>query len=236
VTGDDRRGLGQTRAVTVEQWERRSEVPLTLLALAFLGAYAWPVLDPGLGRGLVEFCLVVSWSVWAAFAVDLLVRLLLATERRRYAVDHWYDVALVVLPVLRPLRLLRLLALVRMLDRSAAGSFAGRVLVYVAGATAACVGLGALAVLDAEGGADGANIETFGDAIWWACSTVSTVGYGDYYPVTTAGRCVAVVLMVVGIGLLGAITAAVASFILERAAADRRAGATSTDADDAESP
>jgi voltage-gated potassium channel len=201
-----------------------------LLALAFLGAYAWPVLNPGLERGLANFCIVVSWAVWAAFAIDLVVRLTLADDRKRYALGHWYDVALVVLPVLRPLRLLRLLALVRILDRSAAGSFAGRVLVYVAGATAACVGLGGLAVLDAERGADGANITTFGDAIWWACTTVSTVGYGDHYPVTTSGRSVAVVLMVVGIALLGAVTAAVASFILEHAAADKRpAGSTAVD-------
>lgn len=207
--------------MSVEQWERKSEVPLMLLAVAFLVAYAWPVLDPRLDHGLFEFFLAVSWTVWVAFAIDLAVRLVLAADWKRYALQHWYDVALVVLPVLRPLRLLRLLALVRILDRSAAGSFAGRVLIYVAGATATCVGLGALAVLDAEQDAADANITTFGDALWWASTTVSTVGYGDHFPVTAAGRSVAVVLMVVGIGLLGAVTAAVASFILEHAAAEK---------------
>lgn len=207
--------------MTVERWERRAEVPLILLALAFLVAYAWPVIDPRLDADLRGFLTGVSWAVWVAFAADLLIRLVLADDRRRYALRHWYDVALVALPLLRPLRLLRLLALVRILDRSAASSLAGRVLIYVAGAASLAVGLGALAVLDAERDAPDANITTFGDALWWAATTVTTVGYGDRFPVTTEGRLVAVVLMVLGIGVVGAVTASVASWILARAEADR---------------
>lgn len=97
----------------VERWERRTEIPLMLLALAFLVAYAWPVLDPRINPDLRTFLSVVSWTVWAAFALDFAIRLFLAHDRKRYAAKHWYDVALVVLPMLRPLRLLRLLALMR---------------------------------------------------------------------------------------------------------------------------
>jgi voltage-gated potassium channel len=196
-------------------------VPLVLLAVAFLVAYAWPVLDPRMDAGLRDMLGVVSWSVWAAFAIDFAARLMLADDRKRYALTHWYDVALVVLPMLRPLRLLRLLALVRILDRSATNSLAGRVIVYVSGASALAVVLGALAVLDAERSADGANITTFGDALWWACTTVTTVGYGDQFPVTTEGRLVAVVLMVAGIGLVGAVTGSVASWMLGHVTAER---------------
>jgi voltage-gated potassium channel len=78
------------------------------------------------------------------------------------------------------------------------------------------VGLGAVAVLDAEQNAPGANITSFGDALWWACTTVTTVGYGDRYPVTTEGRMIAVVLMVVGIGVVGAVTASVAAWMVSR--------------------
>lgn len=203
--------------MTVERWERRTDVPLTLLALAFLVAYAWPVLDPGMDGDIRDALGVVSWSVWVAFAIDLGIRLLLARNRRRYALAHWYDVALVALPLLRPLRLLRLLALLRILDRVASGTLAGRVLVYVGGAAVLSVGLGALAALDAERNADGANITTFGDALWWATTTVTTVGYGDFFPVTLTGRLVATILMLFGIGLVGSVTAAVASWILSRA-------------------
>ncbi|KGN32803.1 ion transporter [Knoellia sinensis KCTC 19936] len=211
--------------MTVERWERRSEVPLILLALAFLVAYAWPVLDPRMDPDTRTILGAVSWTVWGAFAVDLVIRLVLAEDRREYAVRHWYDVALVLLPLLRPLRALRLLALVRILDRSAANSLAGRVLVYVAGAASLAVGLSALAVLDAERDAEGANITTFGDALWWACTTVTTVGYGDRFPVTTEGRVVAVALMLLGIGLVGSVIATVATLILQRVAAEQAAEA-----------
>jgi voltage-gated potassium channel len=207
--------------MTVDQWERRSEVPLILLALAFLVAYAWPVLDPRLDPSTRNVLDALSWTVWGAFAVDLAVRLALSDNRRDYALKHWYDVALVALPLLRPLRLLRLLALVRILDRSAANNLAGRVLVYVAGAASVAVGLGALAVLDAERSTPGANITTIGDALWWASATVTTVGYGDRFPVTGEGRVVGVVLMVVGIGVVGSVIASVTSWILARVQAER---------------
>ena len=77
------------------------------------------------------------------------------------------------------------------------------------------VGLGALAVLDAERDAPGANITTAGDALWWAATTVTTVGYGDRYPVTTTGRFVAVALMVVGIAVVSALTAVIASWLID---------------------
>lgn len=198
----------------VQRWERRAEVPLLLLAGAFLVAYAWPVLDPTLAPDVRTVLEAASWSVWVAFALDFAARLYLADERTHYARSHWYDVALIVLPVLRPLRLLRLLALARVLSRTAASSLLGRVSAYVAGTALMAVGLGAIAVLDAEQDADGANIHTFGDALWWATTTVTTVGYGDFFPVTTTGRLVAVALMLVGIASIGAITAGVAAWLV----------------------
>lgn len=204
----------------VERWEHRAEIPLILLALAFLVAYAWPILNPNLDPSVLSVLTSVSWTVWAAFALDFLVRLVLAEARGHYVIHHWYDVALIALPLLRPLRLLRLLAFVRILDRSATNSLAGRTLVYAVGAALSAVGLGALAVLDAEQGAPHANITAFGDAVWWATTTVATVGYGDYVPVTLQGRCVAAVLMILGIGLVGTVTAAVASWLVARTTAE----------------
>jgi len=214
-------------AMTVERWERRAEVPLLLLALAFLVAYAWPVLDPRLDAGLSTFLTYVGWTVWVAFALDFVVRLSLAEDRAGYALRHWYDVALIALPLLRPLRLLRLLAFVRILNRSAAGNLVTRVTTYVAGTAVLALGLGAIAVLDAEQDQPGATITTIGDALWWAATTVTTVGYGDLYPVTTAGRLVAVVLMVVGIALVGAVTASVAAWFVSSLDDDRATGRTS---------
>ncbi|HJR89625.1 MAG TPA: potassium channel family protein [Aeromicrobium sp.] len=206
----------------VEQWERRAEVPLMLLAVAFLVAYVWPILDPRMDPGIRSFLIVLSWTVWAAFGVDLLIRLALADERVSYAVRHWYDVLLILLPLIRPLRLLRLIVLARILDRSVGDTLAGKTLVYVSGAAGLATGLAAVAVLDAERGAPGANIRTFDDALWWAATTVTSVGYGDRFPVTTEGRIVAFVLMLVGLGLIGTVMASVAAWMLQRTAAAER--------------
>lgn len=184
--------------------------------VAFPVAYAWPILDPRLDSDLESTLSVLSWTVWVAFLVDLLARLALAERRWEYAWRHWYNVALVAVPMLRPLRLLRLLAFARILGRSATRNLAGRVTAYVIGTAIAAVGLGALAVLDAERGHYDANILSFGDAVWWAATTVTTVGYGDRFPVTTEGRFVAVGLMVVGIALVGSVTAAVAAWFISQ--------------------
>jgi voltage-gated potassium channel len=205
----------------VERWERNSEVPLLLLAVAFLVAYAWPVIDPRLDPDIATILTVATWTVWLAFAIDFVVRVVLAENRWPYMRRHWYDVALIALPMLRPLRLLRLLALARILNRSVAGSLVGRVSTYVLGASMMIASLAALAVLDAEQDAQGANIKTIGDALWWAATTVTTVGYGDRYPVTATGRVIAVLLMVVGIATVGAVTASIAAWMVAQVEQER---------------
>jgi voltage-gated potassium channel len=122
----------------------------------------------------------------------------------------------VVLPVLRPLRLLRLVKLLGVLNRHAGSSLRGQVITYLLGGTALVLFLAALAALDAERGQEAANIETFGDAFWWALTTVTTVGYGDQFPVTTTGRFIAAGLMLAGIALLGVVTASFATWLVER--------------------
>ena len=216
-TREGKGGAGELAPLTrVQRWERRAEIPLLALALAFLVAYAWPIVDRDLDPDLRNLLTVVSWAVWVAFLLDFAARLALAGQRFDYARRHWYDVALIVLPMLRPLRLLRLLAFARMLNRSAVGSrLAGRVLIYVSGVALTAVGLGALAVLDAEQDAPDANILTLEDALWWATTTVTTVGYGDRFPVTTTGRLVAVALMLSGIAFVGAVTAGIAAWLVD---------------------
>jgi voltage-gated potassium channel len=189
-------------------------VPLLLLAAAFLVAYAWPVLNPAVDADLRGYLTAISWTVWVAFAADFVTRIVLAHDRRSYVLRHWYDVALIALPMLRPLRLLRLLALARILNRSASNSLVGRVTTYVGGTALVSIVLGAIAVLDAERGSPDANLTTFGDALWWATTTVTTVGYGDYFPVTLQGRLVGVALMLVGISVVGVVTASVAAWLI----------------------
>ncbi|WP_324276688.1 potassium channel family protein [Blastococcus brunescens] len=103
-----------------------------------------------------------------------------------------------------------------MLNRHAGQSLRGRVIVYVCGATSLIIFVAALALLDAEGDHPDANVDGFGDALWWAFATVTTVGYGDRYPITTEGRVIAAGLMLAGIALLGVVTATFASWLVER--------------------
>jgi voltage-gated potassium channel len=186
------------------------------LALAFLTAYAAPILQPSLPPSAVQSANTVQWFTWAVFAVDYVVRLNLARDRRYFVRHNPLDLAAVLLPLLRPLRLLRIFSAALLMSQRAQVSTRYKVTTYVCGTAVLGVLLAALAVLDAERGEPGANIETPADALWWALVTVTTVGYGDTYPVTTVGRLVAVLLMVTGIALLGVITANVAAWFVER--------------------
>lgn len=200
----------------VARWDRRAELPLAAAAIAFLLAYAWPILRPGLADGWKSVCDWVVLLTWVVFGLDYLVRLFLADQRWAFWWRHLPYLAMVALPVLRPLQLLRLVFLLRALNRRAANAFRGRIAVYVGCATLLLLFTASLAVLDAERGHDGATIRSFGDAIWWAITTITTVGYGDEHPVTTAGKFIAAGLMIGGIALLGTVTASIASWLVDR--------------------
>lgn len=214
----------------VAAWERRTDWPLIAAAVLFFAAYAAPILHPDLNDVWRRACSILSATVWVVFAVDYAVRLALARDRLGFVRSRWLDGLALVLPMLRPLRALRLVAVAVRVGRRSRVTWRGRTLTYVAGSMALLMVLAALAVLDAERGRDGGNITGFGDALWWAVTTVTTVGYGDRFPVTAEGRAVAIGLMVAGIALLGVITGALASWFVEHLSgveeAEARAEAT----------
>jgi voltage-gated potassium channel len=204
--------MDDTRA---ERWGQAAQVPLMVVSLAFVAAYAWPILDPGLGPGLERLCAVVVWVTWGLLALELVARFAASADKWGFVKRNPIDVAAVVLPVLRPLRMLRLLTLLDVLNRYAGSSLRGRVGAYLVASVSLIVFIGSLAILDAERDGGG-PIDTFGDAVWWALATITTVGYGDMYPVTIEGRFVAAGLMLCGIGVLGVVTGTFASWLVER--------------------
>ena len=214
-----------------EAWERHSELPLTAISIVFLVAYAWPIVDPDLSQAWRRVFSTIVWATWLVFAVDYVVRVALSRHRKRFVRGHIFDLLVVTLPLLRPLRLLRLVTLLSVLNRYAGDSLRGKVGVYVGASTLLMLLVAALAILDAERDAQDANITGFGDALWWALATVTTVGYGDQYPVTLTGRLVATGLMIAGIALIGVVTASVASWLIDRVAEAEEKSETATRAD-----
>jgi voltage-gated potassium channel len=200
------------------RYRRFSEYPMVVAAVIFLVLYSWQVIArlSGFWNDIAETAMNV---VWALFALDYIIRLALAANKKRWFVKNLFDLIVIALPVLRPLRLIRALTVLKFLQRGSS-SFRNNVVLYAAVGSTLLIYLAAIAVLDVEQNADGANITNIGDALWWSVVTITTVGYGDYYPVTFLGRMVAVGLMLGGIALIGTVTATLASWIVERVRED----------------
>ena len=187
---------------------------LTALAVLFLIAFSIPAFVTDLtdqARSAIE---IIQWVCWLAFALDLILGLATSRDKKEYLLKHPLEIASVLLPFLRPLRLMRVISFGSLaLQKIAMGKqFAITVKVAV---TAVFVSyIAAVQITISERSVEGSNIKTFGDGLWWAITTVTTVGYGDRFPTTTEGRILAVMLMLVGISLVGVITASVASWFV----------------------
>jgi voltage-gated potassium channel len=205
------------------------EVPLTVLAVLWLPVLVVPLVTR-VPAGTAATLDVIDYVVWAAFVVEYLVKLYLSPSRWSFVRHHLVDLLVIVVPVFRPLRLLRLLRLVTLTRvglilssalKRARDLFTHHGLHFVLLSVLAIIAICSALELAFERHAPGATIHSFGDALWWSIVTVTTVGYGDKYPVSAGGRGVAVVLMITGIGLVGILSATVASyFVGQRADAD----------------
>jgi voltage-gated potassium channel len=217
---DDRPSTGATvRAADGDRrrdWETATSVPLVVLSLVFIVAYSFQVLDttlPSEGRIALTTLLTV---IWASFATDYLVRLTLARHKGAFVRSSLLDLLSVLVPVFRPFLLLSRLKDIPYFRHNSGSSVRARLVISAALFVVLFVYSISLAVLAAERGAPNANITTFGDSVWWACVTLTTVGYGDVYPVTALGRVLAVVLMFGGVAIVGVATATIVSFLGER--------------------
>ncbi|MGQ4486935.1 potassium channel family protein [Streptomyces sp. 372A] len=197
------------------RWERRTEVPLLAASLVFLAGYASRVLAPYDAEPWHDLSLALVGATWLLFVLDYAVRLRLSGLGLRFVRVRWLDTLVLVLPLLRPLRMVQVYTAVQeKRARPRLGLYA-RVISY-AGMTAVLLGFSAaLSVYHWEHDAPDASIRTFGDAVWWACETLTTVGYGDAVPVTATGRTIAAGLMACGLALLGAVTGAFSSWLIQ---------------------
>lgn len=215
-------GFGQAH----DRWERQADLPMLVLALASIPLMVLEVVSHETVAATARFA---NWVIWALFLADLLVRLYLTTSNRwRYLASHWYDVAIVglsVVPVFQPLRVLRSARVLRLARSLRAVSLLTR---FWHGATRVWDGMHgrlvgiAVLVIVAAGSVGtwtverhhGGPIQSLDDSMWWAFTTVTTVGYGDTYPVTPEGRAIAVFLMLAGIAVFGVVSANLAALFL----------------------
>jgi voltage-gated potassium channel len=188
---------------------------LTFLALTFLFAFSYPAFVDSISETTNDILGLIQWVCWVAFAVDLVFGLIKAEDKVTYLKRHPLEIACTLLPFLRPLRLMRVISFGGLALQKVAMGRQFAITLKVAIATVFIAYVSAVQITILERPVEGSNIKNFGDALWWAVTTVTTVGYGDRYPTTTEGRFLAVLLMLMGISLVGVITASVASWFVK---------------------
>ncbi len=193
---------------------------VSLLAIIILAVSTFVQLS----NEIISVIQALDFLVCIFFLTEFLVGFARARDRWGFLKGNWIDVAASIpsLDYARLGRLLRVFRIIRVFraaktvfkfrklaDQSRIGSAlgsAGFIAIF-------SVFLGAMGVLQFEDAPD-SNIKTAGDALWWAYSTVTTVGYGDRYPVTTEGRIIGAILMTIGVGTFGVLTASVSAMFV----------------------
>jgi voltage-gated potassium channel len=207
------------RDVWIARLERWSDRPLTVLALLLIPLLLAPYLID-LTAEESSVLLDADYLIWGLFALALVVPLIIRPDRITYLRQHWVDALLVVIPVFGPLRAARAVRLVWVMGAVVRGLEGSRRLLIKKGTEFVLMGASLVVVVAAglivvvERDDPHATIRSYGDGLWWAMTTMATVGYGDKFPVTAAGRGIAVALMLLGIAAFGLVTANMAALFM----------------------
>jgi voltage-gated potassium channel len=215
-------------------WRRRTDTPLTALALGSLPILLLEFVSDRLTDSDRFVITIVNVLVFGAFLVDYVVELSVARDRKSYIRREWTSLLIAVsqglalLPALGALGVLRVVRglkpLIFFVRIVSIGSAEAHELKHTLKTKAASTALSiaglvwitsAVAFTLVEDVGTGRRIDSFGDALWWSATTISTVGYGDIYPVTAVGRAIAVLTMIVGVSTFGVLTASIARKLLE---------------------
>jgi voltage-gated potassium channel len=214
---------GTTMANDVDTELRTSSYELFIGALSILSIVNLVLLVLPLGDQVKELVLIVDSALTVVFVIDFTIRLFTAPTKTGYFFKGggWLDL-LGSLPGLRIFRLFRVVRVGRLLHRYGArkvvrdllASRAQGGLLFVSLLAILTLEFGGMFVLGVEQHAPNANIRTGPEALWWGIVTITTVGYGDFYPVTNPGRVVGAIIMLNGIAVLGTLTGYLANAFL----------------------
>lgn len=215
-------------------WRKWTDVPLFALALGSLPILVLEFVQDRLSEQDRIVITIVNATVFVAFACDYLVELALTGDRRRYLRTEWTSFLIALSQGLALFPVLGFLGVARLARAARPFLFAWRLFaigsagakelqstlkkhaVGTAFSIAALVWISsAVAFTIAEDVGEGQRVDSFGDALWWSATTISTVGYGDVYPLTTVGRVIAVLTTIVGVSTFGIVTAKLASVLIK---------------------
>jgi len=200
--------------MTLHQWQKKMALPTLVLSLLYTVSFAFPIYWYPVSSSVKSFCLFVNYLTWAGFAIDYLIQIWLAPRKKRYIETHIFELILIAVPFFRPLRALRALVFTSQAGIRSKRTLIKSIPLVMTGAAVIMIVIMGAAILDIERNAPGSNIHTPMDALWWGLVTITTIGYGDKFPVTTEGRLVAAVLIIFGVAMISTITASFAAWIL----------------------
>lgn len=204
--------------------ERMLDGPTTYLALVFAIALAAEIVLVAQGLSIPPTLTWLQLAIWAVFIVHFLLGIAISPDRGRYLRRNWLTALSLIVPFLRAFRALRVVRVLRATNslrvaagfnraaRSLQASLAWTRAGYAAGLSLTAVLLGSAALLMFEAEASRSQITDYGEALWWAAATLTTVGAASE-PVTIGGRLVALVLMLGGLVLLGYIAGVLAAVL-----------------------
>lgn len=199
-----------------QHFERYTAWPVFLASVTFFGT-AIALLSGSIhDRDLLRTTQIVTIVAYALVLLDVLIRVVLARKATRaFFRRYWFELVGRLLPLLRPFVIIIYLWRIPAFRRSGT-TLRVRLLITTLMFMFMFVYFISSAVWLVERGVPGANIVNLDDAIWWGFATLSTVGYGDFVPVTAVGRILAVCLMMGGIAIVGTTTALVVSVLTEQ--------------------
>ncbi|MHB0912725.1 MAG: ion transporter [Armatimonadota bacterium] len=206
------------------------ELPMFLLAMVMLAIFIVELtvqLSPDIRRTLA----FIASAIWWLFVAEYAFRVFTAEDRLDYLKTHWLDALFVLVPFLRVFAIFRVVRATRLLRtirpplllktfvttrrglRQLGGVLGRRSFPYVVATTIVVFFVGSLIIYLLERGVQGANITTFGNAMWWSIGVITTVG-NELYPVSAEGRIIASLIMIYGVGIFGYIAATLASYFV----------------------
>jgi voltage-gated potassium channel len=201
----------------VDDIERVTKYPLALLGVAWLVVGIIALTRHVHGKTSIVLVSLL-FGLWAIALLEYAIRLVITPDTRGYLRRRWVEPVTVVVPPLQGWHLVgieKMTLLIHEAELRTEAILRHHSLFRVLIAAAGTLFLGAWLVLLFERDQPDGNIHSYPQALWWAIVTVTTVGYGDKYPVSAGGRIVATVLMLIGIGLIGVLTATVASVFVK---------------------